>query len=340
MTTARAAGPEISAVCCIEYGRLEEQTVLMARSLRRFGGHLADMPLLAVVGRRGPPLRTRTLEELSRLGVSVVRARREDNPAPWLNYMNKIAAVKTADRIARTDQILWLDSDIFFIDEPTSLALQDDEDFRASCIALPPVVTETDQSHAPYLRRVCEVLGAEYDEIPWVDPVDGLGRRKANFSSGIFTWRKGGSFARHYHDAVRKLLASRIAQHTGIFFVADQAVLAPLLVRENMGWREYDLEDHSIVLGGLIAEGPQSAPHFGRARILHYSNSFSPPFRASMEARLRRENPELAGWLAEQERDLDLGRAGPVSRGWAATLKLHRGLRYGLYGKRVKKVGA
>src|ERR1043165_4311671 len=110
--------PDITAVCCVEFGRLEEQTILMVRSLREFGGAFASIPVLAVIGRRGAPLRKATIEEFRRLGVRVVKSKAADNPATWLNYANKVAAVATAEALAETSQITWFDSDIFVLQEP------------------------------------------------------------------------------------------------------------------------------------------------------------------------------------------------------------------------------
>lgn len=119
-------------VCCVEYGRLEEQTVLMVRSLRAFGGSLAHMPVIAVIGRRGAPLRPETTAELKRLGVRIVRADRGSNPASWFNYGNKAAAVVTADSLAQTDQVTWLDSDMVFMGEPTSIVLERGEELAVA----------------------------------------------------------------------------------------------------------------------------------------------------------------------------------------------------------------
>lgn len=323
--------PDITVVCCVEFGRLEEQTVLMVRSLRTFGGALAKVPVLAVIGRTGAPLRKKTLEELQRLDVSVVRARAPDNPAPWLNYANKIAAVLTADAVARTSQISWFDSDMFVLREPNGIVLGEGEDLAAQCHHLPPAVLEGEMAHIGYWTALCALFGVNFEDVPWTRAADHLPRQKWNFTSGLFTWRRGSGFARNYSDAVRKVLGARIAQASGEFFTVDQVVLTPLIIRGRLRWKSLSVADHSIVLGPFLLPGSDDAPNLGQARVVHYSNAFAPPFRPLMEERLRRQVPAFWAWLQDQK--LDLGNAPLISRGFAQLLKVARGLRYRGYAR-------
>jgi len=326
-----ASPPDITAVCCVEFGRLEEQTILMVRSLREFGGAFASIPVLAVIGRRGAPLRKATIEEFRRLGVRVVKSKAADNPATWLNYANKVAAVATAEALAETSQITWFDSDIFVLQEPSAIRLAEGEELAAQCHHLPPAVLEGDETHVAYWTRVCALFGLEFADVPWTRAADHLPRQKLNFTSGVFTWRRGSGFAQSYSDAVRRLLDARIAQATGEFFTADQVVLTPLIVRDAIRWRSLSVADHSIVLGPFLEAGGSDVPPFEEARIIHYSNSFAEPYRPLMEERLRIQVPEFWSWLRGQK--LDLGEASPVDRAYAGLLKAARGLRYRRYAR-------
>lgn len=78
--------PDLTLVCCIEHGRLESQTLLMIRSLRAFGMELAQLPVIAVVGRIGAPLSADTVQELKKLRVQLVYSPHHENPFPWFNY--------------------------------------------------------------------------------------------------------------------------------------------------------------------------------------------------------------------------------------------------------------
>ena len=308
----------------------------MVRSLRRFGGALSGVPVLAVIGRTGAPLRKGTLVEFERLGVTLVRANASENPALWLNYANKIAAVVAADRVAQTSQIAWFDSDMFVLQEPSGIVLGDDEDLAAQCHHYPPAVMEGRPAHVGYWTRVCELFGIDFGDVPWIRTAKGLPRHKLNFTSGLFTWRRGSGFAESYSDAVRRLLRARVAQASGEFFTVDQVVFTPLVLRDRLRWKNLSKADHSIVLGSFLAADPSDVPDFGKARVLHYSNSFAPPYRALMEERLRLEAPAFYAWLRGQ--DLDLGKAPLSGRAFARLLKSFRGLQYQMYARSTIRV--
>ena len=65
------APEEITYVCCIEHGRLEQQTLTMIASLRAFGGSLGQGRILCVIGRKGAALSPHTREALHSLGAEL-----------------------------------------------------------------------------------------------------------------------------------------------------------------------------------------------------------------------------------------------------------------------------
>lgn len=315
-------------VCCVEFGRLEEQTVLMVRSLRAFGGSLAHIPVIAVVGRLGAPLRHRTVQELELLGVKLVRAASWTNPAPWFNYSNKAAAVITADRIAKTNQVTWLDSDMLFISEPETITLRSGEDLCAPLIHTPPVVSPDDRRHVEYWRAVCSLFDVDFDELPWVTWRDR--QIKPNFNSGVFTWRRASGFAEKYHSAFSKLLRSRLAQHSGEFFTIDQIILTPLT--QGLRWRGIDQSDHAFSPTDLILNG--TAPALAGVTLLHYSTALTGSESDEMKRRIREAAPQFFRWLELQHFDAGPTRASTYAV--ATMLRLVRGMRYRVHSWRVR----
>lgn len=324
----------LSFVCCIEHGRLEAQTVLMLRSLRRFGGALRHAPVMVVVGRRGAPLRASTRAALDELGAELCMADAGDNPAPWFNYANKVAAVALADRRATTSTIAWLDSDVIVAGEPAALQLGEGEDFAARCEVLPPAVHQGSRKNEAYWIALCGLLGTAYEALPWIDRGDGRPPQRMYFNSGVFAWRRGSAFAPAYAQAFRRLLSSRLAQADGSFFTADQVVLAPVVVREGLRWRHLGYRDHHMVFQGLL-DGPMAAPPMGESALLHYSGSLKPPHRERFLSRLQAELPEVSAWLAEQESRAEPGPAAWPQTAWATSLRLARGLQWRLYARRA-----
>ncbi|TDF80805.1 hypothetical protein [Pseudomonas sp. H9] len=319
-------------VCCVEYGRLEQQTLLMIESLRTFGGDLSSSRVLAVKGRRGPSLAPSTLRAFERLGVEFVEAKEGENPHPWLNYANKVVAVQTAERMARTETIAWIDSDIFVLSAPNSLVLKGEEQFIARREWLPPAMLKGDAHFEPYWRDVCQVLGTSLDDLPWLATEGRCAEQLAYFNSGLFSWRRGIGFADAYYSAFSTLLRSKLATPEGQFFTADQVILSPIVARLGLKWRELTPDEHNMVFQGLIT-GPSAAPAMNKSSIVHYSRSMEQPYREAFLQRLNAERPEFANWLTRYfaMHDKNESNSRSTDKLVAKALRIARGLQYRLY---------
>jgi hypothetical protein len=315
---------DLTIVCCVEAGRLEEQTLLMTRSLRAFGGEFAKVPVIAVVGRQGPPLTRQTREEFERLKVEVVRARPKDNPAAWFGYSNKAAAVVTAERLAPTSTIAWIDSDVFFAKPPKGLTLDPGCDFAARSEFLPPAVHRGSSKHIAYWEAVCGLFGVDFDAVPWIESRRDLGEQKMFFNSGVFVWRKGSDFAAAYHDAFIRLLRSRLGQADGTFHFIDQVILTPVVLGRKLAWRHLSPDEHFMIFQGFI-DGPDAAPDMLNAQIIHYSRSMEAPYRDRFVGRLKKELPAFYDWLSSVE---VTDRVGRPTRAILWSLKAWRGARW------------
>ena len=326
---------QITFVSCIERGRLEDETVLMLDTLRRNGGRLADARVLVVVGRRGAALAPATEAALARLGVELIHDRQQ-NPAPWFNYANKIAAVTIAQKLATTPLIAWLDSDVLVASEPTGLLLDDGEDFGGRCEFLPPALHADSPVHVPYWEKLCALVGIGHEQLPFVR-MEHLGiDMRLNFNSGIFVWRRSSVFAKAYKDLFVSLLRSRLAQHDGNFFTADQVIIAPLLIAQGLRWKHLELVDHHMIFQQQLV-GPGASPDMSRSHLIHYSRSLNPPYRDQFLARLQREQPELFAYL-QTRAELVRGKEPRMGRIAALALKAYRGLRWRLYAARARPV--
>lgn len=321
--------PELTMVCCIEPGRLEIQTLLMAESLRTFGGRLANVPVIAVIGRPGPPLPTRTVRRLAQLGVTIVKAPTEANRAKWFGYSNKVVAVGMAQSMANTPTIAWVDSDVLFADEPAGLILNPSKDFTGRVEPFHASVTVTNRLYEPYWRALAKVVGAKFDELPWRKT--GREQRLLFFNSGVFSWRRDSDFAGAYVDAFWKVLDSRIAQPDGSFFAADQLIISPVLAAERLRWRYLDHRYHHIAFPQSIDDEEDTMVG---AAVLHYSGSLDAPFRPVFLSRLEREQPRLFEWLGSRIDDCP-GSAWRTA--WATALKVVRRAQWKDYERNVRR---
>ena len=307
--------------------------MLMVKSLREFGGDLATLPVIAVVGRIGAPLARRTIEEFEKLGVKLVHSPHRDNPFPWFNYANKVVAVTLANRICTSKTAAWIDSDVLFAGQPDGLILRDDEEFAGRCEPIMASVEANSSKNKAYWQKLCDVTQSDYDDLIWLDRGD-KPKKILYFNSGIFVWRRSSDFAATYADCFTKLLKSRIAQSDGSFFAADQIILNSVITRAKLRWRHMRYQDHHMVFPGLL-DGDIAAPHMGQSAILHYSGSLAEPYRTVFLGRLRSEVPRLADWLVTAEDQAVSPRPPWHIDAFAKWLKIWRGLQWRLFERRV-----
>lgn len=325
----------ITFVCCIEYGALENQTLLMLKTFRENAGNLRNSRILAVQPRFGATLNVNTIKTLEELSVELI-IDYKNNPYKWFNYANKIAAVTIAQSIAKTDLITWLDSDILIANEPTELILENEVDFAARCEFLPPAVHSNETEHIPYWNSLCKLLGTEYDKLPELECDHRQIQLKMYFNSGVFVWRRASNFSKSYHNAFVKLINSKIAQYDGNFFTADQVILGPVIIGTGLRWKHLRYTTHHMTFQSQI-DGPIASPHMGNSAIIHYSKSLMVPYRQKMLARIKEELPKV---YVSFKNDFDCIYTVPFQSKTilAKFLRSYRGLRWMIFSLSIKKV--
>lgn len=325
---------QISIICAIEAGRIEAQTLLMLRTLRRFGGALASAPVTAFQGRRGAALSPATHQALAELEVEYV-FRPDLNRAAWFNYTNKIAAVGYAEDHFNTPWRLWLDSDVLFLDSPAFAedGALEGADFHARFEFMPPAVTTKTATHTGYWTQLCALSGVDFDSLALHDLDCPPTRMKPFFNSGVFLWRAGTGFAETYAQSYYRLLSARIAPRGMGPWFADQVVLTPVLDQLKLRWQMLDVADHLMLFShALDIEALRDV--VPRANLVHYSRARRTAHKADFDGLMLSRQPDLQDML-----DLhDTGGAPGQSGLTAEALRYSRALRQKLYVRRCRAV--
>jgi hypothetical protein len=289
----RSATHSTTFVCCIESGSLEDMTVRMAASLRAFGGRLADAPVIAVQPRRGVGLRAETRRSLDQYGVTLVRET-SANPRPWNSFFNKLGALAVGDRLAETDTVCWLDSDLLVLGEPQRLDLAADEDFAACPSDNCGATTGPEDKNEAYWNLLITLAGLKLADFPWLTNCQGT-RVRTYFNSGVFAYRRGCGLLDHYPALCDRLLMSGYKSPvTGVFFT-DQVALGVSAVAAGLRIQSLPLEYNYPV--GSRTEQPYSPDWMSRAVIVHYHGALCPDYWSTMLAQLERDRPDAYRWL-------------------------------------------
>jgi hypothetical protein len=286
----------VAFIACVERGSLEQQTLLLCRSLRRYGGRYARAPFYTFSPRRSIAPCERTLVALASLGAEHCDKELNREYADY-GYGNKLFVSAWAEENLKEDVLVFLDSDTVITGEPSELDLPEDTD-AAARPADSTFMNSTGPAHPmdAYWRKVYDLF--ELSREPFVETE--LGRQvRAYFSSGLVAVRRSaGLFRRWREDFLRLVEAGCIPEDTGMSRM-DEVSLAVTLQRAFERVRILDGRYNY-----LIFKRHQLAPPWRDAQLeelvhVHYRRCFNvPDYLRTLEPPLETTS-EIVRWLEQ-----------------------------------------
>jgi hypothetical protein len=121
-------------ICIAERGILEPYTLLLIKSIRKYGGKYAKAPIFCYQPRKSYPIGRKTIKELQNYDVNFVN---EDlnRQFEWYALANKPLVINHAVQNYSSKQYVFLDSDTLVLNEPELFSLD-----QSSPISLSPVM--------------------------------------------------------------------------------------------------------------------------------------------------------------------------------------------------------
>ena len=215
----------IAFLICTEPGRLERQSLLLAESIRKFGGDLKESPIYSFHPRKGQPISNETKNAFESLGVFHQQIILNLN-YPTFGYVNKIFVCAYAEQnIKEAEFLCFLDSDQCILNEPKELLLPDKYN-----IGICPVVGkgigssgENDLIYEDYWKKLYEVFNISNK----LFITTRLSNKKIRgyWNSGMVTVRREAGIFMAWKNSFEKLMALGLLPNQGIFFI-DQVALA------------------------------------------------------------------------------------------------------------------
>jgi hypothetical protein len=292
--------PSITFVCCVESGPLEDNTLRMIESLRRYGGRFKDCDIVAVTPRFGPSLSSATLAFFERHRVRYIRARGHDRYA-WFKFLNKPLAVKHAEAVATTDSIAWMDSDLLIVGEPDQLELEPGEDFRGFPVECKEMgTTGPGDAYEQLWSKFGQRLGIGLDELPWVTAAETNERVRMYFNGGIFVYRRNSGFGDEYLRICIDLLDLKVGASHAHYNVGvkEMSAIGFAVVKLRQRWSTLPYS-HDYVMMSRTHKSWYREDRLREARVVHYHDAMWPPFWDTFIDCLTRTHPEPAAWLRE-----------------------------------------
>jgi hypothetical protein len=231
---------ETTLCTAIEAGYLEQEVLLLAESLRRFGGRRAGLPLVAVRPRKGPRIARATRRRLSELDVTLVEDDTLSVDYSWWAMANKPAALCYVEENARTPNVTWIDGDMMVLAEPGSFAPPEGYGFIARAGEAYDVASNGHDEKADFWRRLCACFGLDFDAFPDLTSYPDEKPIKAYWQGGLLTYPRDVRFSRKFREIYEALLDGSIAStHAGTYHT-DQVSIALAVQAQGLRAAQYD----------------------------------------------------------------------------------------------------
>ncbi|WP_026082686.1 hypothetical protein [Mastigocladopsis repens] len=286
---------QITFVCCVESGWLETQTARMIESLRRWGGKLKNAPVFAVTPCFGPPLAKKTHQIFDKFQIQYLSFQNKSKYS-WNKFLNKPSALLAVEKLATTECIGWLDSDLLIVNEPDQLTLNKGESFVACASDKNIGTTGPQDPYEPYWQEICSCVGIDIEDLPWIKTEQEGVPIRLYWNSGVFVYRRSTNFADHYLQTCIQLCDSYIASHKAGFFFNDQVALGLTMVKMGIPWRALPYS-HNYAMGSKTHKDWYNEEQLRAAKIIHYHDSMWPSFWETFVESLGKTHPPVADWL-------------------------------------------
>lgn len=287
----------ITIVICTERGILEPMSVTLVRSLRRWGGAFKDAPVLSYQPRPGYQIAAKTQRALEQLGVTHSTEPLNKRHAHYPQG-NKPPVCAHAERIAATEFLVFLDSDLVVLNEPTALRLPDNQSIGLRPADKVGVATTGPQDcNYAYWQKLYRLLNVDESSVATVRTTIDQQTIQAYYNSGVMSVRRSAGIFAQWNSNFKDTMRARLKPKQGVFHT-DQTTLAATLLQQstpvtvlpvdyNYPYHLHDQVPHDARITALKD-----------ATLLHYHKALHQPQTKAQLAQL--EHDEQQEWLVEQ----------------------------------------
>jgi hypothetical protein len=227
--------PSIAFVMCTEGGQLEQESLLMVKSFRKYAGDLKDASIYSFHVRSQNDVSPATINALKSLGVDhqkiVLNTKYPDYP-----LANKPVLCAYAEQTLDADILVFLDSDLVFFSEPKEFLLPPDYD-----IGIRPEHHKMIGSEGPadpndeYWMHLYNLAGVE-DRDLFVTTTADRKKVRAFWNSGVVAVRRQAGIFTAWQQTLEKLLEEGVKIDRENFYFEQSALSATICAMTKKIW--------------------------------------------------------------------------------------------------------
>ena len=214
----------------------ECESLLLARSLRSFGGKLANCPLWQMMPQNLEQVSESTHQALEELGVQVHRFKVPEEALKF-PFGGKVYAATAAEALAATqaDVLVWMDSDTLFANEPSVMTLKENVSLGYRPVMLKNISSLYDEPVNAFWDFIYERCKTPKEHIfPLLTTVDRV-QIRPQFNAGIMSVRPEKRLLRTWRDNFERIyqqpqLAHFYQEHVLYRIFVHQSILAATLL--------------------------------------------------------------------------------------------------------------
>lgn len=254
---------------CIEAGALEAEVLLLAESLRAFGGEWANVDFIAAKPRFGPSISAHTRSEMKRLRIEFVEGRFNKDYA-WWNNANKSSVMAFLETRVGTPNITWMDGDMAILKPLDDLAPAEGTQFRSRS-GEGYLGSDGSDSNAPYWRALCDMLGIDFDAFPEIVSWPEQRPIRAYWQTGVYSYATDTRLGAEHYNVIGKLLSSSIGSKQAGIYHQDQVSIA--LAVQKLGLKHSQFDPRMNYNVNPIEKDKVDRLPLDEVKILHYHGS-------------------------------------------------------------------
>lgn len=167
-------------------GSDERELVLLARSIRKFGGRLAGRPIW-IMGLTDHALSAAALAELEKVEVRLapIPVPHEARDFPFAAKVYAAGAAEALAQAEGADLLVWMDPDTLILREPGEFILEDDQQLGCRPVQLTLISSIAEQPPDDFWTAIYRECGVRPESAFVVETTVDRQRIRANFNAGL-----------------------------------------------------------------------------------------------------------------------------------------------------------